>query len=168
MSQPSVIYGSFFLALTGAAALGVWTWLRGRKSPEEKERLRRDFLVEHGRLIDGMVLDYTDHEVPVHERKIFKSSMPVAHRKARILHFQYEISGVLYESGQDITFLPEISEQLTCDSSILGMPASIRYHFPNPANSIVVAENWNGLYSRRTPEGVTGKSAKKKTSQTAS
>jgi hypothetical protein len=152
MSQHSVIYGSVFLALTGATALGAWTWLRGRKSPEEKERLRRDFLVQHGRLIDGTVLDYTDHEVPVHDHKIFRKSEPLPLRKIRILHFQYEIAGVLYEGGQDVSFLPEVSEQLTLDGSCLGMPASIRYHVPNPANSIVVAENWNGLYSHRAQQ----------------
>lgn len=149
--------GSFFFALAAMVAGGVWTGLRRRKSPEEKERekerLRREFLMEYGRMIDGIVLDYTDYEVLIPQRKRSKTDGPPPTRSLRILHYQYEIAGVIYESGQDVSFLPAISEQLTLDSSCLGMPASIRYHMQNPANSIVVAETWNGMYCARKGGG---------------
>lgn len=130
------VYGSFFASLAVLLALLVWVLLRRRKSPEEIERLRRQYLVRHGRIIDGTILDLTDPEAPDHPR---------------ILQYQYQIAGVVYEGGQDVTHL---QEQVTLHGSCLGMPASVRYDTQNPANSIVVAETWSGLYRRPAREEV--------------
>ena len=43
-------------------ALGVWLLLRKRPTAEELERERRRFLVQSGRLVDGMLLDVTEVE----------------------------------------------------------------------------------------------------------
>ncbi len=122
-------YGSFFAALAALLALTLWLLLRRRKSPDEMERLRRQYLVQHGRIIDGTILDLTEPQSP---------------EGRRILQYQYQIAGVAYESGQDVTHL---HAQLAIDISCLGKPASVRYDTQNPANSIVVAETWSGLHS---------------------
>lgn len=129
----SAIIGSSLAALAVLIALGVWFYLRRRKSPEEIERLRREYLVVHGRIIDGTVLDLTDAQNP---------------GDPRILQYQYEIAGVVYECGQDVT---PVMQQVVVDGSCLGMPASVRYDTQNPGNSIVVAETWSGLYNLKPP-----------------
>lgn len=128
--QNSAMIGSSLAALAVLIALAVWIYLRRRKSPEEIERLRREYLVLHGRIIDGTVLDLTDTQSP---------------DELRILQYQYEIAGVVYECGQDVTHL---YAQIRIDGHCLGMPASVRYDTQNPGNSIIVAETWSGLYLR--------------------
>ena len=125
----SVLVGSSLAALAVLIALAVWLYVRRRKSPEEIERLRREYLVLHGRIIDGTVLDLIDRQNP---------------EDSRILQYQYEIAGVIYECGQDVTRLYEL---IPIDPCCLGMPASVRYDTQNPGNSIIVAETWSGLYS---------------------
>jgi hypothetical protein len=127
------LYGYLLLVLAAVAALITWLVLRNRKSPEEKERLRRLYLVQRGRIIDGTVLDLTD---------------PIPPDNTRILQYQYEIAGVIYEGGQDVT---RLLEQLTAHGDFLGMPASVRYDTRNPANSIVIAETWSGLRHKNEP-----------------
>ncbi|HEX4021840.1 MAG TPA: DUF3592 domain-containing protein [Acidobacteriaceae bacterium] len=133
ITQNSAIIGSSLAALVVLVALLVWLIVRRRKSPEEIERLRREYLVRHGRIIDGTVLDLTDALNP---------------GDPRILQYQYEIAGVIYECGQDVTHL---LTHIPMDSYYLGMPASVRYDTQNPGNSIIVAEAWNGLYNRLPP-----------------
>lgn len=127
------LYGFLFLLLAAVAGLAVWFYLRSRKSPAEKERLRRLYLVQRGRIIDGTVLDLTD---------------PLPPENLRILQYQYEIAGVIYEGGQDVTLL---QEQLAQHGDCMGMPASVRYDTKNPANSIVLAETWSGLRHKNEP-----------------
>ena len=127
------LYGFLFLLLAAVAGLAVWFYMRSRKSPAEKERLRRLYLVQRGRIIDGTVLDLTD---------------PLPPENLRILQYQYEIAGVVYEGGQDVTLL---QEQLAQHGDCLGMPASVRYDTKNPANSIVLAETWSGLRHKNEP-----------------
>jgi hypothetical protein len=126
-------YGFLLLVLAALAALTTWLVLRNRKSPEEKERLRRLYLVQRGRIIDGTVLDLTD---------------PLPPDNLRVLQYQYEIAGVVYEGGQDVTHL---QQQLAAHGDCLGMPASVRYDTKNPANSIVIAETWSGLRHKNEP-----------------
>jgi len=134
MSKLSVhdfaFYGSCFAVLAAILALTLWLVFRRRKSPDEIERLRRQYLVQYGRIIDGTILDLMEPQ-----------SSPSG---LRILQYQYEIAGITYESGQDVTHL---HAQLAIDISCLGKPASVRYDTQNPANSIVVAETWSGLHS---------------------
>jgi hypothetical protein len=128
--QHSAIFGASLAALAALVALLLWVLLRHRKSPEEIERLRRLYLVQHGRIIDGTILDLTD---------------PLGPGDARILQYKYEIAGVVYECGQDITHL---YGKIALDGHCLGMPASVRYDPHHPGNSILVAETWSGLYNR--------------------
>jgi hypothetical protein len=120
------------IATTAAsvAALGgvvVWWVLTHRKSAEERERLRREHLVLHGRIIDGSVLDWSEQP----------NSTDLG-----ALMYRYYISGVSYECAQDLTFLKGTA---LIDATCLGRPASVRYDPKNPANSIIIAEGWSGL-----------------------
>lgn len=110
------------------AGIAVWWALTHRKSAEELEQIRRDHLVRHGRLIDGSILDWTEHP----ETGDMGS-----------MHYRYDIAGVTYECAQDLTHLKDF---VTVDASCLGMPSTVRYDPKNPANSIIVAEGWSGLH----------------------
>ncbi len=114
-------------ALLGA--LGVWLLLRNRPSAEEVERARRQFLVQSGRILDGMLLDVC--EVQTGDG-----------RTLTMLLFSYRIGGVDYECSQDITDIRNVVDEAQVRA---GFPCSIRYQPGNPQNSIVVAEGWSGL-----------------------
>jgi hypothetical protein len=121
--------------LAVAALLGTaiaWAALRKRPSEEELERTRRGFLVQAGRLVDGMLLDKCDIEV-------------TDGRMLTLLIFSYRIGGVNYECSQDIT---QIHTLLDNTEVRIGYPCTVRYQPGNPQNSIVLAENWSGLRAR--------------------
>lgn len=121
------------LAVAVAAAAGAaWLMLRKRPSPEEAERLRRQFLVQSGRLVDGMLLDVYPVEAP-------------DGRSLTMLLFNYRISGVDYECSQDITAM---LGEVDVSQVRAGFPCSIRYQPGNPQNSIVLGEGWTGLRER--------------------
>ncbi len=115
-------------AVPVAAGIAIWWAVTHRKSAEEIERERREHLVSHGRIIDGNVLDWTDQPDT---------------GNLGVLHYRYDIAGVTYECAQDLIYL---KDSVTVDPTCLGMPASVRYDPKNPANSIIVAETWNGLH----------------------
>ena len=114
------------LALAGALvalglALGFRAWRRSRVSPEERERRRRA----------GTGGRRQDH------------GRPRWWRSARnVLFYSYTVRGVEYTACQDVTAL------LAYMPGDLGLgigPVSVRYDARNPANSIVLAEDWSGL-----------------------
>jgi hypothetical protein len=119
-------------AMTTLAALsGVALWLkfRRRPTPDEIEAARRKFLVQSGRLVDGMLLDACD--MPAEDSRTLK-----------MLFFSYRIGGVDYECAQDITAMSAV---VNPEQVRPGFPCSVRYQSGNPQNSIVVAEGWTGL-----------------------
>ena len=63
----------------------------------------------------------------------------------QIIIYSYRIAGVGYECSQDVSMLGPFVENLRLDSAV-----QVRYSRDNPADSIVVAETWNGL--RKTVE----------------
>jgi hypothetical protein len=113
-------------ALTGAA---IWLIVRRRPTPEEIEAARRRFLVQSGRLVDGMLLDVCD--MPADDGRTLK-----------MLIFSYRIGGVDYECSQDITAMSAV---VNPEQVRPGFPCSVRYQPGNPQNTIVVAEGWTGL-----------------------
>jgi len=118
--------------LTALAAItAVATWLVRRKRPtaEELEKARRAFLVESGRIVDGMLLD--SYHVDGGDGRMLT-----------MLLFNYRIGGVDYECSQDVTLL---SAEMSAAKVRAGFPCSVRYQPGNPHNSIVVAEGWTGL-----------------------
>jgi hypothetical protein len=122
------------IAAVGLCVGGVVAYLRLRKRPseEELEKLRRDQLVQFGRIIDGTVIDISDlgpHECGRSDG-------------LRLILYKYEISGVVYECSQDVTLLQDCVNIYDCR---LGFPCSVRYDPHRPVNSIIVAETWSGL-----------------------
>jgi hypothetical protein len=119
----------------GLGAVALWLVLRRRPTAEALERARRRFLVQSGRLVDGMLLDICEVEAP----PLAKAE---AGRMLTMLVFSYRIAGVDYECSQDITNLSEVVDSAHVRA---GFPCSVRYQPGNPQNSIVVAEDWTGM-----------------------
>jgi hypothetical protein len=117
------------LALAALTELALWLIFRKRPTAEELERARRQFLVQSGRLVDGMFLDICEVEAD-------------DGRTLTMLLFNYRIGGVDYECSQDITDLRGVVEAALVRA---GFPCTVRYQPGNPQNSIVVAEEWTGL-----------------------
>jgi hypothetical protein len=126
--HPWEIAAGLFILAAGAG-FGLWQALRKRPSAEELERARRQFLVQSGRIVDGMLLDVCDVEAE-------------DGRTLTMLLFSYRNGGVDYECSQDITDMPGVVDIAQIRA---GFPCSIRYQPGNPQNSIVIAEHWTGL-----------------------
>jgi hypothetical protein len=99
--------------------MGYRAWQASRISPTERERQRREMLVSSGKMGDATLTEVQDG----------------------LLFYAYVVRGVEYTASQDISLL---KEQVPPDLSAL-VAVSVRYDSRNPANSIVVAENWSGL-----------------------
>jgi hypothetical protein len=124
---PYYIGGAAALAAVAGYVLGRMR----RKSPEERERLRRVRIAQNGRITDGTVIDVSE----------------LAHNGSgtlQLLIYQYDVAGVSYEASQDVTHLRPFVDLHTCR---IGLPASIKYDPQNPGNSIVISEGWSGLRS---------------------
>jgi hypothetical protein len=121
--------GAVAVAAVALTAAGVLLLRRKRPAPEELERLRRRFLVQSGRLVDGMLLDVADVQAGDSQT-------------LTMLIYNYRIGGVNYDCSQDISAL---SGTLDAKQVRAGFPCSVRYQPGNPQNSIVVAEEWSGL-----------------------
>lgn len=112
------------LALAGVLVilvglLGYRAWKESRVSPQERERRRCAELVAHGKMGDATLVEVRDS----------------------LLFYSYAVRGVEYTASQDVAlwrnYLPK-------EFSVSG-PVAVRYDARNPANSIVVAEQWSGL-----------------------
>ena len=123
------VIGAGLAVLACLAALVFWFYLRKRPTVQELERVRRQFLVQSGRIVDGMLLDVC--QVDAEDG-----------RTLTMLLFSYRIAGVDYECSQDVTDMREVVDTAQVRA---GFPCSVRYQPGNPQNSIVVAELWTGL-----------------------
>ena len=99
---------------------GTWLFLNSRQTAAERERRRRLTVNRIGRMGDATIIDVRDC----------------------ILFYSYEIRGVAYTTSQDAS---EFKHQLPLETSNLVGPAGIKYSSKNPANSIVICEEWSGL-----------------------
>ncbi|HEY4356979.1 MAG TPA: DUF3592 domain-containing protein [Acidobacteriaceae bacterium] len=122
------------VVVLAALPLIIW-WIRllRRPSAEEMERRRRERLGTMGRITDGHLLDARtlDGEESI-------SPTP------EVLLYSYRLAGVTYNCAQDVSLLPDRVRGYRLDQ-----PLQVRYDPRNPGNSIVVAENWSGLWERR-------------------
>jgi hypothetical protein len=59
-----------------------------------------------------------------------------------VLYYTYQVRGVAYATSQDAS---EFHHLLPPDTSILIGPVGLKYSPNNPANSIIVCEQWSGL-----------------------
>ena len=117
------------IGVAGAAILAIWLVMRRRPSADEIERARRQFLVQSGRLVDGMLLDLYEIKGEGGQTRTF-------------LLFNYRIAGVNYECSQEITAMRGIIDAKDVRA---GFPCTVRYQPGNPHNSIVIAEGWTGM-----------------------
>lgn len=101
---------------------------RGRRSPAERERERRRVLCQQGRLAEATVIDIQEHHIT----------------------YQYEIGGVVYDSSQDVQLF---QERIPPDPSLIIGPAYVKYSARNPYESILIAEDWSGIRSRKITKG---------------
>ena len=113
--------------------------LLGRSpDPDEVERQRRAYLNQIGRIVEGQITDL----VEVAEDKAQRKSAKEVDGRRKLVCYSYSISGVSYETAQDITCL---EGHAGMERIITGLPASIKYDPSNPSNSILIADDWSGL-----------------------
>jgi hypothetical protein len=101
-------------------AVALWIVLRVRGTPEKRERKRRLQIHRQGRLGDAMISEATE----------------------TTLYYFYTVRGVQYTASQDVAAL---RDYLPADPHRLIGVSSLKYSSKNPANSILVCEEWSGL-----------------------
>jgi hypothetical protein len=101
------------------ALMGYRAWQKSRITPQERERRRRAALVATGKMGDATLTEVREG----------------------LLFYAYMVRGVEYTASQDVS---QLKERVPTDLSSLGA-VSLRYDPKNPANSIVVSEQWSGL-----------------------
>ena len=109
----------------GGVAFATHRWFRKKPTPDEIERRRRVLVHQTGKLGDGEIVDVD----------------------GPVLVYSYSVAGVTYMVSQDATAL---ESHLPTDRMSLIGPVLIKFVPRNPANSIVLCEEWNGLRNLRT------------------
>jgi len=136
------------LALIAAVLAGIgvlfYAFFRPSADPEEAERKRRLHLNQVGRIAEGQVVELVNHpaDEPASKGLFGGKAKPLGSRLRHIVSYSYSISGVTYQTGQDITGL---ESQVRLERLVAGQPASIKYDPSNPIDSILVADDWSGL-----------------------
>ena len=101
-------------------AIGLWIVFRHKNTPEKRERRRRILLSRTGRLGDGFITETSDDAI----------------------FYSYSVGGVSYTASQEIgtlhAFLPPGHDRLIGHTFI-------KYAPRNPANSILLCEEWSGI-----------------------
>jgi LPXTG-motif cell wall-anchored protein len=142
-----------WLPLAGLAVLaliGVIFWLRRKpEDADEIERKRCAFLNRVGRIVEGQILEIVEQSHNSHEARPSsilekrKTGTVPANGTRKLLYYTYSISGVTYETAQDVTGL---EERLHLTRIATGQTASVKYDPSNPSNSILLADDWSGLH----------------------
>lgn len=118
-------FGAELAVLTGLTAILVAVVLAivvrsMRRSPDKRELNRRLEVNRYGRLGDAFITEATDTAI----------------------YYEYSVHGVHYTASQDVSalrdWLPVQPERL------IGY-ANLKYAVRNPANSILLCEEWSGL-----------------------
>jgi hypothetical protein len=117
--------GALQLAILAALAIllivaGIWLFLNSRQTTAERERKRRIAISRTGRMGDATIIDVRDC----------------------ILFYSYEVRGVEYTTSQDAS---EFKNRLPSETANLIGPSAMKYSSKNPANSILICEEWSGL-----------------------
>ena len=113
--------------LIAAAAWVIRRHYRNRPTPEELERRRREALHRKGKMGDGEIVD--------------------VETESSSIVYSYSVAGVIYTASQDLRAL---KETLPPDVMTMVGPVSVKFDPRNPANSIVLCEDWSGLRSKST------------------
>jgi Protein of unknown function (DUF3592) len=134
-----------------AATVSLRHLLRKPDDPEGEERRRRARLNQVGRIVEGYIIDIVESLTSSPSPSgtgLFSRSRPLASRPAeigprRLVRYSYSISGVTYETAQDVTGL---EERLCLERLAAGQSASVKYDPSNPGDSILVADDWSGVH----------------------
>ena len=122
----AVVGGAFISKLLGRSP-----------DPDEIERQRRAYLNQIGRIVEGQITDLVEvagDGAPRRGKEV--------NGQRKLVCYSYSISGVSYETAQDITSL---EGRAGLERIITGLPASVKYDPSNPSNSILIADDWSGL-----------------------
>jgi hypothetical protein len=114
---------NYLLVGAAGAATGVAASLVRKRGPTaaERERRRRLDVNARGRTGNATIIDVADG----------------------VITYTYEARGMEHTASQDVSALTAV---LPADPATLtGRPAILKYLASNPANSIVVCEEWSGL-----------------------
>jgi hypothetical protein len=129
-----------------------------RKKPEDAEALERDrrvYLNRIGRIAEGHILEVVDRSEGEQAAKgeartiLLPAARPGKRAAAqknggqKLLYYSYSISGVTYETAQDVSGL---EEQAHLKRIAVGQTASVKYDPANPSNSILLADDWSGIH----------------------
>jgi hypothetical protein len=129
-----------------AIAMILYAFVRPKVDPQESERKRRLHLNHIGRIAEGQVVELAEHLPEPAEVKrglLGSKAQPLADTRPRhLVSYSYAISGVTYQTAQDITGL---ESQVRFERLVAGQPASVKYDPSNPSDSILVADDWSGL-----------------------
>jgi hypothetical protein len=109
--------------LAAVIAVVIRNYLRGRPTPEELERRRRATIHRMGKMGDGEIIDVETASIV----------------------YSYSVAGVVYTASQDLAALQSL---LPRDPMTMVGPVSVKFDPRNPANSIVLCEDWTGLRNR--------------------
>jgi hypothetical protein len=101
-------------------AAGVWLFLNSRQTAAQREQRRRITINRIGRMGDATIIDVRDC----------------------VLFYSYEVRGVAYTTSQDAS---EFKDLLPSETATLIGPSAMKYSSKNPANSILICEEWSGL-----------------------
>jgi hypothetical protein len=106
------------------AWLGIAIWKRSHISPEEVERRRRATLHASGKMGDATLVEVRGNHV----------------------FYSYDVRGVEYIASQDVSALRAM---LPADPSAVNGVVYMKYDPRNPANSMILSEQWSGLRNLR-------------------
>jgi len=122
-SLPNLDFILIIGAGTALVAAAVYLLLRWRRKPKDKEKRRRLMVNQFGRIGDATITDM----------------------QGDTLFYSYSVAGVTYTASQDIAAL---RDQMPVEvERLIGRAASLKYTPQNPANSILICEDWSGLRS---------------------
>ncbi len=137
-------------ALVLVAAAAFYRWWRRPHDPELIERQRRSRVNQIGRIVEGEVVEIFEAPAPEAQPRggfgLFRKSSPASsptNGQRLLVRYTYSISGVTYETAQDVTGL---EERACLERIVAGQPASVKYDPANPSNSILIADDWSGLH----------------------
>jgi hypothetical protein len=100
--------------------VAIWILLSARRHTGGREARRRSTVNRYGRLGDALITEVADQTI----------------------FYSYSLSGVVYTASQDVSDLKELLPDAL--DRLIG-PVSLKYIPRNPANSIIVCENWSGI-----------------------
>jgi hypothetical protein len=121
--------------LAGVAAMAAWLRPGKRVTPEERERRRRATVSASGRMGSGTTTDFENG----------------------VISYHYSVGGVEYFATQDLSALTGLLPPKP--ETLIARPVSVKYLTHNPANSIVLSEDWSGLLFSPQPEQVSGRAS---------